>query len=229
MALRLVVTCLHAADARNAEAGGADSIYLVGSREHGGTAPEPAVVGEVRRAVTGDLRPLVKLRAGFSTDGGEATRLRGLIASYHASGADGMVLGFVNGHSEIDLEVLGELLADGDWPWTFHRAFDSCLETDRAWRAVVGLPRLDSVATAGSARDVEHGLDELLRVARADERVAALIQAAGDLQPEHVPWLVRAGVRKFQIGAAARPNRSWKAYVDPELVGSWRALLDSRH
>lgn len=229
MALRLVVTCLHAADARAAEAGGADGIYLVGSRERGGTAPEPALVGEVRRAVTCDLRPLVKLRDGFGTDGGEATRLKGLISSYRASGADGLVLGFLNGHSEVDLEVLGELLAGGDWPWTFHRAFDSCLEPDRAWRTVLTLPRLDTVATAGSARDVEHGLDELLRVARGDQRVAALIQAAGDLQPDHVPWLVGAGVRNFRIGAAARPGRSWKAYVDSGLVGSWRRLLDSRH
>ncbi len=229
MALRLVVTCLHVADARNAESGGADSICLGGSRASGGTAPEPAVLAEIRRATSGDLRPLVKLRDGFSTDGGEVTRLKGLISSYRTCGADGMVLGFINGHSQVDLEVLGELLLDGDWPWTFHRAFDSCLETDRAWRAVLSLPRVDSVVTAGSALGVEHGLDELLRVARSDQRVAALIQAAGDLHPEHVPWLARAGVSKFQIGAAVRPGRSWKAHVDPSLVRSWRTLLDSQH
>jgi copper homeostasis protein len=41
-----------------------------------------------------------------------------------------------------------------------------------------------------------------------------------------VPWLARAGVRAFQIGAAARPLGSAKAYVDPDLVRTWRTLID---
>ncbi|WP_036923537.1 copper homeostasis protein CutC [Propionicicella superfundia] len=226
MAGRLVIVCQHVADARHAAAGGADGIVLVGSRDEGGLSPAPDLLRDVRRTVDIDVRPLVKLRAGYSTDGGEATRLKGLVADYRAGGADGMVLGFVNGRSEVDTEVLGLLLDGTDWPWTFHRGFDACLETDRAWRTVLTLPRLDGVVTAGSARDVEHGLDELIRLARSDPRIANLVQAGGDLQPEHVPWLARAGVRRFQIGSSARPGRSWKAYVDPGLVRSWRTLID---
>lgn len=226
MAGRLIIVCQQLADARNAAAGGADGVVLVGSRDEGGISPEPDVVTRVRRAVDIDVRPLVKLRDGWSTDGGEATRLRGLAADYRARGADGMVMGFVNGRSEIDAEVLAELLTDGAWPWTFHRGFDSCLETDRAWRAVLRLPRLDSVVTAGSARDVEHGLDELIRLARSDDQIASRMQVGGNLQPEHVPWLARAGVQRFQVGSAVHPDRSWKAYVDVDLVRSWRSLID---
>jgi copper homeostasis protein len=226
MAGRLIIVCQHVADARNAEAGGADGIVLVGSRDGGGLSPAPDVVRDVRRAVVVDVRPLVKLRDGYSTDGGEATRLRGLIADYRSCGADGMVMGFLNGRSEVDTEVLDLLLSDGEWPWTFHRGFDACLETARAWRSLMALPRCDSVVTAGSVRDVEHGLDDLIRRARSDARIAALMQAGGDLQPEHVPWLARAGVSRFQIGTSVRPGRSWKAYVDPGLVRSWRSLID---
>ena len=50
--------------------------------------------------------------------------------------------------------------------------------------------------------------------------------AGGGLQAEHVPWLARAGVRKFHIGSGARPQGSWKAYVDPGFVRSWRTLID---
>ena len=50
--------------------------------------------------------------------------------------------------------------------------------------------------------------------------------AGGGLAPEHVPWLIRAGVRAFHIGSPARPGRSFKAYVDAELVASWRDLID---
>ena len=50
--------------------------------------------------------------------------------------------------------------------------------------------------------------------------------AGGGLLPEHVPWLVRAGVRAFHIGSSARPLGSWKAYVDADLVRTWRRLID---
>ena len=114
-----------------------------------------------------------------------------------------------------------------DWPWTCHRAVDHVLASDRAWRTLRSLPRLDQVLTAGSARDLEHGLDDLIARARADAATAALIQAGGDLQPEHVPWLVRAGVRSFHIASVARPLGSWKAYVDAGLVHTWRTLIDA--
>ena len=44
--------------------------------------------------------------------------------------------------------TVGELIADGDWPWTFHRAIDSCLFADRGWALLRRLPRLDQVLTA---------------------------------------------------------------------------------
>lgn len=223
----LEVLVLHAADAARAEEGGADRVHVVGSLLDGGRSPEPGLVEQIRDATSVHMRVLLRLRDGFSTDGGELVRLRGLAASYVDAGADGLVLGFLNGHSEVDREVVGALVADADWPWTFDRAVDSAFDPDRAWRDLVGLPRLDQVHTAGSARDLEHGLDDLIARAKADPAVARLIMAGGGLLAEHVPWLVRAGVRAFHLDSAARPLGSWKAYVDPQLVGMWRTLIDS--
>jgi copper homeostasis protein len=57
--------------------------------------------------------------------------------------------------------------------------------------------------------------------------VARLLLVGGDLPTEHVPWLVRAGVRQFHVGAAVRPGGSWtKAYVDAGHVRAWRMLID---
>lgn len=223
----LEVIALHPADAERAEAGGADRIELCGTLDDGGMSPTPALVSQVRAATSIQLRVMVRLRDGFSTDGGEAVRLRGLIASYTDAGADGMVLGFLNGLGEVDREVIGELTADGHWPWTFHRAIDSVLDLDLAWQALRELPRLDQVLTAGSARGVEHGLDELLGRARLDPWAAGVIMAGGGLRPDDVPWLARSGVRAFHIGRAARPGGSLKAYVDDGLVRSWRNLVDA--
>lgn len=222
----LEVIALHAADAERAEEGGADRVELVGTMDEGGLSPEPATVDKVRRATSIQVRPMVRLRAGFGTDGGEAGRLKGLIASYLDAGADGVVLGFLNGHSDVDIEVVTELAGEGQWPWTFHRAIDNCLDQDRAWESLLTLPRLDQVLTAGSVRGVEQGLDDLISRANSDDRTAGLIMAGGGLKAEHVPWLVRAGVRAFHIGSPARPGGSFKAYVDVGLVATWRALVD---
>jgi copper homeostasis protein len=222
----LEVIALHAADAERAEAGGADRLEVVGSLEFGGLSPEPAVVGRIRRATSLPIRVMLRLRDGFGTDGGEVARLKGLVTSYRSVGADGLVLGFLNAHTDVDADVVREIVGEPDYGWTFHRAVDSCMSTDRAWRTLATLPGLDQVLTAGSARGVSEGLDDLLRRARSDPGARSVIMAGGGLQAEHVPWLARAGIRAFHIGSPARPLGSWKAYIDPELVGAWRSLID---
>jgi copper homeostasis protein len=222
----LEVIVRHAADAQRAEQGGADRLEVLGSLDYDGLSPEPALVSQIRRATKLALRPMVRLRDGFSTDGGELVRLRGLAHSYLDVGADGVVLGFLNGHTDIDTGVISQIVADLDCSWTFHRAIDSCISGERAWRDLSLLPRLDAVLTAGSARGVDDGLDELIRRAKESDLARRMIMAGGGLRAEHVPWLARAGIRAFHIGSSARPQRSWRAYLDADLVGSWRRLID---
>ena len=222
----LEVVVFHAADAERAEAGGADRLQLSANTEDDPRSPEPAVVGQVRRVTSLPLRVVLRLREGYGTDGGEVARLQGLLTSYRAVGADGVVLGFLNAHTEIDMEVLPAVVGEPDFGWTFHRAVDSCISTDRAWRELRRLPGLDAVLTAGSARGVAEGLDELVSRAQSDPFARSVIMAGGQLAPEHVPWLVRAGVRAFQVGAVVRPLGSAKAYVDSDLVHTWRRLID---
>lgn len=224
----LEVIVRHGADAERAETGGADRLELVGTMEHDGLSPEPALVEQVRAATSLPVRAMLRLREGFGTDGGEMAHLKGLVSAYAAAGADGLVLGFLNAHTEVDVDVVTEVVADTTQHWTFHRAVDSCISTDRAWRELRRLPGLDQVLTAGSARGVSEGLDELVQRARTDPFARRTIMAGGGLLPEHVPWLVRAGVRAFHIGSAARPLGSWKAYVDPDLVRTWRTLVDEQ-
>jgi copper homeostasis protein len=223
----LQVVALDARDAERAEAGGADRVYVVGDLDDGGMSPEPRVVASVRERTGVQVRPLVRLRRGYATDGGEAVRLRGLIASYIDAGADGVALGFVNGLGRVDTEVVSVLIEDGSWPWTFHRAVDACLDADLAWRTLEGFARLDGVLTAGSSRDVEYGLDDLLQRARTDARASALIVAGGGLHPDHVPWLTRAGVTAFHVDTQVRVDGAFAGQVDVDLVRTWRLLVDA--
>lgn len=222
----LEVLVLHEADAKRAEEGGADRLLVIGDLSGDGRSPEPRLVERIRAVSSLQVRPLVRLRDGYTTDGGEATRLIGLIGSYLEAGADGVAMGFLNGLGQIDAEVIDALTQDGLWPWTFDSAIDHALDADAAFDDVMHLPRVDQVMTAGSPRGMEAGLDYLVHRCRQDPILAAMVLAGGDLTPEHVPWLARSGVRAFHVSEQVRPQGSWKAYVDVPLVRSWRLLID---
>ncbi|MPZ63436.1 MAG: copper homeostasis protein CutC [Propionibacteriales bacterium] len=224
----LEVRALHPADAEASEEGGADRIQMVGSPDDGGMSCETARFSAVLRSTSLPVRAMLRLGDGYGTTGGELSRLIGMAADYLAVGAEGVVFGFLNRDLRIDVPVC-ETLADAvsGTPWTFHRAIDHTLESDRAWRELLDLPGLDSVLTAGAARGVDHGLEELTRRAAAHPDHARLMVAGGGLKPEHVPWLTRSGVRAFHVGSSVRPGGSWtKSSVDASYVRSWRLLLD---
>ena len=219
---------LHPRDVPGADEGGADRLFVIADVEAGGLSPEPATVSAVCKETEVPVRVMLRLNDGLSTTGGELSRLVGLGEDYLSLGVEGLSFGFLTADLEVDVEVCC-YLADRlpEVPWTFHRAVDSVLSTDRAWRRLAGLPGLDAVLSAGSARGLESGSDELVERAKADPEVARLLMAGGGLRSEHVPWLARAGVRMFHVGSTVRPGGSWtKSYVDAAHVRSWRMLLD---
>jgi len=224
----LEVVVLHPRDVPGADEGGADRVFLLDDPESGGLSPEPGLVSAVCKESELPVRVMLRLSHSPTTTGGELTRLVGLAEDYLAVGAQGVSFGFLDAELGIDVEVCAHL-ADrlAGVPWSFHRVFDDALETDRAWRDVSRLIGLDAVLSAGSARGLGAGHDELTDRAEASPAVVALLMAAGGLRGEHVPWLVRAGVRQFQVAGSVRPGGSWtKAYVDAGHVRAWRMLLD---
>ena len=217
----LDVVVLHARDAEAATMGGADRLLLGTEPDEGYYSPEPALVSAVARET--DLPVYVVLRAPDL----KFNRLVDLGATFLELGARGLAFGFLDRDLEIDREACTEMCTElGGVPWLFH-GFDEALDPEHAWRDVRGLPGLESVISAGSTRGLGHGADELIARTSRDPRVAELLLAGGGLTPELVPWLVRAGVRRFAIGSGARTGGSWtRASVDDDIVRSWRMLLD---
>ncbi len=226
----LEVRVVHPSDAEAAQEGGADRLLVVSLGPGGESdlrSPEPALVSALRRVCEVPLRVVLRLDDGDTTTGAGLVRLAGLASDYLSAGAEGVAYGFLDSDLEIDSELCAELADGTGMPWTFTRAFDRSLDPRRAWRSVKALPGVDGVLTAGSALGADQGYEALLEAAQADAAVAGLAIAAGGVRAEHVPWLVRAGVRRFHLGAAVRPAGSWgKAYTDTALVRSWRLLLD---
>jgi len=218
---QLDVVVLHPRDAQAAAAGGADRLLLSLDPEEGHYSPEPGAVSAVVKET--DIPVWVVLRARHDS----FSRLCTLGESFVELGARGVAFGFLDRDLEIDRASCAEMCSElGGVPWMFH-GFDEALDADHAWRDVIGLPGLESVISAGSTRGLTHGADELIARARHDPRVAELLTAGGALTPDLVPWLVRAGVRRFAIGSSARAGGSWtRGTVDVDRVRSWRMLLD---
>jgi copper homeostasis protein len=227
----LEVVVLHPRDAEAATAGEADRLLLLADPELGGRSPEPGAVSAILRETDLPVRVLLRLDDGLSTTGGDFTRLVGLGRDYLTLGAEGLSFGFLDRDLEVDRATCAELAQEvAGTPWTFHRGFDATLDAARAWRDVRDLPGLDAVSSAGSTRGLAEGADDLLRRCAADAEIAALVLASGGLTTEHVPWLIRTGVRQFSLGEEARPDGSWtKAYVAADYVRAWRMLLDDAH
>jgi len=224
----LEVAVAHERDVPGAVEGGADRLHLVG-RPDGRYAlsPEVATVSAVCRESDLPVFVVLRLNDSWTTTGGELARLVGLAESYLTVGAAGVSFGFLDADLEVDTDVCTHLAdALGEVPWTFHRAVDDTLDAPRTWRRLLALPGLVNVCSAGSPRGMTEGYDELLAIADSDPAIAALLMPGGGLLAEHVPWLVRAGVRAFHLDAQVRPGGSAKAYVDAGLTRSWRLLLD---
>jgi copper homeostasis protein len=221
----LEVAVAHERDVPGALEGGADRLHVVGTSD---LSAEIATVSAVCRDADVPVFVLLRLNDSWTTTGGELSRLVGLAEDYLAVGATGLSFGFLDADLEVDTEVCRHLATSlANVPWTFHEAVDDTLDPRRSWRALLQLPGLVNVRSAGSPRGMGEGYDDLLATAEADPVIAALLMPGGGLLAEHVPWLVRSGVRAFHVDEQTRPGGSRKAYVDPGLTRSWRLLLDS--
>lgn len=222
----LDVVVLHPRDAEAAAKGGADRLLLSDDPEAGHYSPEPALVSAVVKETDLPVWVVLRTREEPPSDLGGG-RLATLGRTSLELGARGVAYGFLDRDLEIDRESCAAMCAElGGVPWLFH-GFDAALDADHAWRDVIGLPGLVSVISAGSTRGLSHGADELIARARRDPRVAELVTAGGGLTPDQVPWLVRAGVRRYAIGSSARAGASWtRGSVEVDRVRSWRMLVD---
>ncbi len=212
-------------DVAGAAEGGADRLHLAVPGPTCRLSPEPALVSAVCRESDLPVFVLLRLNDTWSTTGGEFARLVGLGEDYLACGATGVSFGFLDADLEIDTETCEMLLARlSRVPWTFTRAVESTLDPRRSWRRLLLLPDLVAVRTAGSPRGLAAGYDDLLATITPEN--ARLVLPGGGLAAEHVPWLLKAGVRQLHLGSQVRPGGSRKAYVDAGFVRSWRTLVD---
>ncbi|MGB9031113.1 MAG: copper homeostasis protein CutC [Acidobacteriaceae bacterium] len=154
-----------------AERGGAQRVELCGDLLEGGTTPSSGLIVLVRRRIGIGIFVMIRPRGGdfFYTDH-EFEVMQHDIRNARELGADGIILGVLDEHAQIDVPRTRSLVELAQpLPVTFHRAIDMTPDPRAALEDVVatGAAR---VLTSGGAAKVTEGLSV----------VASMVQSAKD-------------------------------------------------
>jgi copper homeostasis protein len=191
------------AEARAAVAAGARRLELCRSLAVGGLTPSPAAIADVADAVPVPVYVMIRPRAGdYRARGGEVDDMRRAIEASIDAGADGLVLGLLDGDGTVDATAVAELVeAAGARPVTFHRAFDEVRDPHAALAALADLG-VARILTSGGADTAWDGRAQLRRLVHAAPANMTIL-AGGRVRGDHVRDLVGAtGVREVHARAS---------------------------
>jgi copper homeostasis protein len=169
-----------------AVASGAHRIELCSGLAEGGVTPSVGLVQQAVKIADIPIRVLIRPRAGdFTYSPEEIESMQTDILMLCELGVEGFVLGALTSDGEVDINSMKALLiAASGKPWTFHRAFDFCLDPFKAMEEIIRLGA-DTILTSGQASSALEGSDllsELVKV--ADHRIC--IMAGGGITVDNV-------------------------------------------
>lgn len=227
-ALEIAVTSVEGA--RAARTGGATRVELCSALEIGGVTPSQGLVEAVLDEVGGTeaddgwqgVHVLVRPRpGGFSYSSEERDLLGREVDMILEAGADGIVIGALTPHGELDVELvrrLAEKAAAYEATVTFHRAVDLSADPVAAVRALSGV--VDRVLTSGGAPTAAAGaaiIAEMVAVAGPG------VLAGGGVGLDAIGTLAALGVEGVHLSAKRRvvPAGPRLALGDADDGGHW--------
>jgi copper homeostasis protein len=235
MSILLEVIATTVADARVAAQAGADRIELVTAMGEGGLTPSvgliEAVVAalespEARVPVNVIVRPHSR---SFVYDADDYVVMLRDIRAVKAAGANGIVIGMLDAHGEIDREGLRRAIdaADG-LAITFHRAFDDTRDLRKALDVLLAFNAVTNVLTSGgkpSVLNAEETICDLIAQARGSH--CTVLAGAGLTLDALAGFVGRTQVDAVHFGSGVRVGNHGLAPVDRAKVAQARALLNA--
>jgi copper homeostasis protein len=200
-----------------AERGGAARVELCGNLFEGGVTPSAGLIELVRTKISIGLQVMIRPRGGdfcYTMDEFETMRRDILVAK--KLGADGVVLGILDIHGNVDVERTRQLV-DLARPLnvTFHRAIDMSADLLRAVEDIcqTGANRLLTSGGEQSGLQGVRTISQLVKAARG--RVPVI--ACGGINHENAAGIVeQTGVREIHVGLG-RQVPSPMLYCNPRV------------
>lgn len=174
-----------------AERGGADRLELCSNLVIGGTTPTLALFKEVRKVVNIPIHILIRPRFGdFLYTDYEANIINNEICSFNEAGANGVVIGSLNGDGSLNTEHMKRFIdSSKDMSITLHRAFDMCNNPFKVLEQSIELG-IDTILTSGQAPNCVEGIDTLNQLLKkSDNRISIL--AGSGITPSAVEILLK--------------------------------------
>ena len=156
------ICCGSYMDARQAAKGGAKRIELNTALELGGLTASPAVVKLIKGNLDLTVNAMVRCRAGgFHYSNDDFLVMKNEALELMASGADGIVFGFLDKHRKVDylrVQEFVHLIHSYNKKAIFHRAFDVCADPLEAIAVLIELG-VDTLLTSGKKPTALEGKD----------------------------------------------------------------------
>ncbi len=187
---------------------GVGRVELCASLHDGGTTPSAGLIAAAKARIGIPLFVLIRPRGGnFVYSDGEIDVMRRDIAVACTEGADGIVIGALDGNDRIDDARTRALFESArGLPVTFHRAFDATSDLADALEVLIdaGVSR---VLTSGGGATALEGADRIARlVDQSGGRIT--VMAGGGIREHDVREIIaRTGVAEIhaRISSVSRP------------------------
>jgi copper homeostasis protein len=198
---KLEICCYSVFSCIQAEMGGADRIELCAGMPEGGTTPSYGTLATALAEVKIPIFVMIRPRGGdFSFNRTERLSMLEDIRALKSLSPGGFVIGALRTDGTLDREVIGEQMeAIGDFPVTFHRAFDMCKDPVQAVGELADLG-IQNILTSGLHQRATDGTAELKKiVSAAGDRIH--IMAGSGVNPGNILQLAETGVHAFHFSA----------------------------
>ncbi len=206
--------CTDAAEAVEAQKGGARRIELCEDLPCGGVTPGRSNIEATLRAVNIPVNVLIRARGGdFVYNEDEIKTMAESIRMCRELGVNGVVVGALRKDGSIDTETVRRLMVEaGELHITFHRAFDECADPFTALEDIIALG-CDRLLTAGHASNVNDGE---LTLKKLNEKAAGriIILAGSGVRPGNIARLeASTGCKEFHSSSHGPDGRTSREVV----------------
>ena len=219
----LEVIVLSVADARAAEAGGADRLEVVREIDRDGLTPAFDLVRAITVETRLPLRAMIRERDDFESGRPDQLAiLRRAVVDFSELCLDGVVLGFAR-DGRIDFDAIDAVLSGARGiAVTLHRAFDTVSDPVATIESVRTRPQIDRILTNGGPGDWARRSRRLQEYCQA-AGPGLTILAGGGLDEAAIRQLARSGViSEVHVGRAARVDNRPTAPVCADRVRQLR-------
>lgn len=196
-------------DAKLIEKSGADRIELVSGLTEGGITPSYGLIEKVVNSVSIPVNVMVRPHGqSFCYSEDDIAIMKKDIRVIRDLGANGVVLGMLDGEGNVDFHQLEDLLTDiGTMEVTFHRAIDSSNNILKNAEKLNQYKEIKTILTSGGHGDWQTRLETLRKLKEICKETEILIGSG--LSKDNIREVhTQVGTNCYHFGTAVRIDHS---------------------